>query len=82
LIHLKPGPSITALLLEVVTVVGAVPLCVCAFRRPDALMVITVPMEILLNEVSPKVTPLPFLEVCAIRNFFSFPVHEPDWVFV
>jgi hypothetical protein len=36
-------------------------------------MVIAEPMEILLNEVSPQVTPLSLAEVCAVRDYFRFP---------
>ena len=61
------------MLLKSWPVIGAVALKSAQVERPGALMVIAEPMEILLNEVSPQVTPLSLAEVCAVRDYFRFP---------
>ena len=36
-------------------------------------------LEILLNEVSPQVTPFSLVQVCTLRTDFAFSVQQPDW---
>ncbi len=70
-VNQRHGPSITALLLEVVTVVRRSPSGVCTKSIAGARMVI-VNLENLLNEVSPEVTPFSLDQVCTICTDFTF----------
>jgi hypothetical protein len=70
-VNQKRGPSITALLLEVVTVARRSPLMSAQNRIAGAFMVI-VALENLLNEVSPEVTPFSLDQVCTLCTDFTF----------
>jgi hypothetical protein len=61
-----------------VAVAGAVHEESVQVKRPGALMVIVQTMEILLNEVSPQLTPFPLDQIRTLRFDFTVPVQQRD----
>ena len=74
-VNQRHGPSITALLLEVVTVIRSSPLGRLHKSIAGARMVI-VNLENLLNEVSPKVTPFSLDQVRTLCTDFTFLIQQ------